>query len=145
MKLNDTWFGVETLKDSKPVIIRGRQYLKDFIDSGDYRESIEVMWDFDAKTPTGIPTSEENAVMQKIENALVGSLETDLQSILTVVYTFDNQRTWIFYTKSTSEFVTRLNDAVADYGRIPISLDSDEDPNWELYAGILANNKVDPG
>ncbi len=143
MTLNDTWFGVTSSKNNKPVIVRGRQFLSNFIETGDYVESIEVTWSFREQTENGIPTTDENLLMQEVENSLIKSLESDLHSILTIVHTCDNERTWIFYTKSTDEFMNRLNDTLATYDEVPISIESDADPDWELYKGILKNNKLD--
>ncbi len=144
MKLNDTWFAGESKNNGKPVIIRGRQYLKNFIESKQYPELIELTWSVKNPTENGIPEPEENFEMGQIEDALIDSFESDLQSILTIVYTNNNQRTWIFYTKSVTEFGKRLNETLANFPRIPISIEKDDDPNWELYIGILKNNQLEP-
>ena len=45
LELNDTWFGGESESNGKPVIIRGRENLKNFIDSKEYNEHIEFVWE----------------------------------------------------------------------------------------------------
>lgn len=135
--MNDTWFGIETKQNDRPVLVRGRQHLKKLIDSGNYHESIEVAWAFNEQTENGIPTPDENEYMRNVEDALVDALESDLQSVLAIVYTHNNERTWIFYTKSTEEFGTRLNEALSEFDEVPISIEAHVDSSWELYRGIL--------
>ncbi|MFD1064392.1 DUF695 domain-containing protein [Winogradskyella litorisediminis] len=144
LELNDTWFGGETENNGKPVIIRGRQYLKNFIDSKQYKEHIEFVWKFENKTENGIPTPEENILMQKVEDALIEKLESDLQSVLTLVYTHDGIRSSIFYTKSVPEFLKRMNKALSEFKKLPIEITNGKDIDWELYTGILKSYNLEP-
>ena len=142
MELNDTWFGIQSSLNGKPVIVRGRDHLKNFKKSGNYSHLVELTWKIENPTDNGIPTPDENLFMGEIEDALIESLECDLQSILTIVHTTNNERTWIFYTKSVSEFGKRLNDTLSNYRKIPIEMETEEDADWELYSGILENHQV---
>ena len=142
MELNDTWFGVESTMNNNPVILRGRDHLKNLKNSGNYPHLVELTWKMENPTDNGIPTPEENILMGKIEDALIESLECDLQSILTIVHTANNERTWIFYTKSVNEFGNRLNNTLSNYRKIPIEMETEVDKDWELYSGILRNNQV---
>ena len=144
LELNDTWFGGETENNGKPVIIRGRQHLKNFIDSKQYPEHIEFVWTFETDTENGIPTPEENIFMQKVEDALIESLESDLQSVLAIVYTHNGIRSLIFYTKSVSEFLKRINKALTEFKKLPIEISNDKDIDWELYTGILKSYELEP-
>ena len=144
LELNDTWFGGETEKNGKPVIIRGRQYLKNFIDSKQYTEHVEFVWKFETETENGIPTAEENIFMQKVDDTLIQNLESDLQSVLTIVYTHDGIRSSIFYTKSVPEFLKRVNKALSEFKKLPIEITNGKDIEWELYTGILKSYKLEP-
>lgn len=144
LELNDTWFGGESESNGKPVIIRGRENLKNFIDSKEYNEHIEFVWKIETKTENGIPTPEENIFMGKVEDALINDLESDLQSVLAIVYTNDNIRSWIFYTKSVPEFLKRINKTLSEFDKLPIEITNDKDENWELYTGILKNYNLEP-
>ena len=142
MELNDTWFGLESSLDGNPVILRGRDHLNNFKKSGIYSNLIELTWKMENPTDNGIPTPKENIFMGEIEDALIESLEYDLQTILTIVHTTNNERTWIFYTTSVSEFGKRLNNTLSNYRRIPIEMETEEDADWDLYSEILANHQV---
>ena len=144
LELNDTWFGGESESNGKPVIIRGRENLKNFIDSKEYNEHIEFVWKMETETENGIPTPEENVFMGKVEDALINDLESDLQSVLTIVYTNDNIRSWIFYTKSVPEFLKRINKILSKFEKLPIEITNDKDVNWELYIGILKGYNLEP-
>ncbi|GAA0741070.1 DUF695 domain-containing protein [Gaetbulibacter jejuensis] len=144
LKLNDTWFTVETDKNQKPVIVRGRQHLKNLIESKQYTDYVEFIWTFEALTENGIPTPEENIFMQKVEDALIENLEIDLQSVLTIVYTHDGVRTSVFYTKSVPEFLKRINKALSQFKKLPIEIMNEKDVDWDLYRGILKNYKLVP-
>ncbi|WP_271856025.1 DUF695 domain-containing protein [Patiriisocius marinus] len=144
LALNDTWFGGESESNGKPVIIRGRDHLKNFIDSKEYNEYIELVWKMERETESGIPTPDENFFMGKVEDALINDLETDLQSVLAIVHTNDNIRSWIFYTKSVPEFLKRINKTLSAFEKLPIEITNDEDVNWELYTGILKGYHLEP-
>ncbi|WP_299103508.1 DUF695 domain-containing protein [uncultured Winogradskyella sp.] len=144
LELNDTWFGGETENNGKPVIIRGRQHLKNLIDSKQYAEHVEFVWTFEKETENGIPTPEENIFMGKVEDALIKNLEPDLQSVLTIVYTNDNIRSWIFYTKSVPEFLKRINKILSKFEKLPIEITNGKDIEWELYTGILKSYELEP-
>ena len=82
--------------------------------------------------------------MGKVEDALINDLESDLQSVLTIVYTNDNIRSWIFYTKSVPEFLKRINKILSKFEKLPIEITNDKDVNWELYIGILKGYNLEP-
>lgn len=144
IELNDTWFGSETENNEKPVIIRGRQHLKNIIDSKKYIEHVEFVWTFETITENGIPTPDENIFMQKIEDTLIKHLERDLQSVLSVVYTHDGIRSFIFYTKSVPEFLKRINKALTEFDKLPIEITNEKDLKWELYKGVLKSFNLEP-
>jgi hypothetical protein len=135
--LNDTWFGSTGTDNGKPVIIRGREDLNNFIESGLYNERIEMVWSLEDPTENGLPSPEVGIFMGKIEDTLIETLEKDLQSVLTVVYTHDNIRSWIFYSKSVNVFLERLNVALAEYPKIPIEILNNTDKEWDTYNQFL--------
>ncbi len=146
MTLNDTWFAAEGGDDDEmPFQLRGRQFLLNFIEAGKYIHYVEATWSFQTETDNGLPTGVENDLMGEVENSLLAALEADFQTVLTIVHTGDNERTWIFYTKSVKEFLRRFNEAVKPYGKLPVSIDTDEDPDWETYRHILLDLDIELG
>ena len=143
MELNDTWFGGEMEIGDKTAIIRARSHLKNLMESKKYDEIIQVIWDIENPTDNGIPTPDENVFMGKIEDALIKSVESDLQSVLAFVQTFDNKRTWFFYSKKTEIFMTRLNEALSDFKKVPISIEFLPDSNWSTYSKVLEDFSIE--
>ncbi len=143
LKLNDTWFGGEMEINKKPVIIRGRSHLKNIMESGKYSEIIQITWEMENPTENGIPTPEENIFMGKIEDSLIESIEFDLLSVLAFVQSFDNTRTWFFYTKKTEMFMERLNATLSEYRKIPISIEFLDDSNWSVYSKVLSDFNIE--
>ena len=54
-------------------------------------------------------------------------------AILTAVYTGGNTRGWVFYTRTVRVFGERLNEALASHEAYPISIYTEQDPEWEEY------------
>ena len=49
------------------------------------------------------------------------------------VYTGDGARTWIFYTRNIPAFGERLNQALAPFEQLPITIYTEKDPDWNEY------------
>ena len=143
LKLNDTWFGGEMIINGKTAIIRGRSHLKNLLDSNKYNEIIQITWEMENPTENGIPTPDENLFMGKIEDSLIEFVESDLQSVLAFVQSFDNTRTWFFYTKKTEVFMERLNTTLSEYRQIPISIEFLDDSNWSAYLKVLSDFNIE--
>jgi Family of unknown function (DUF695) len=137
LELNDSWFGSSASENNKPIIVRGREFLKNFKESGKYSERVEIVWTIENSTENGVPTPEENIIMGKIEDAFVNILEKDLHGVLAIVYTHNNIRSWIYYTKSLKEFMNRLNSALSKFEKLPISISNSRDKEWKMYEEFL--------
>jgi hypothetical protein len=130
---NNDWFISNALENEAPAIIRGRENLTDFMNSKEYEERVEVIWNTKNSTDKGFSTPEENELMQQVEDSLVDIMEVDFQAVLTIVYTDKHKRSWIFYTKELSEFMNRLNSALSEFELLPLSISNSSDSNWEMY------------
>jgi len=143
LKLNDTWFGGELEIGEKKAIIRGRSHLKNFKESEKYNDIVQITWNVENPTDNGIPTPDENISMGKMEDALIESVESDLQSVLAFVQTYDNTRTWFFYSEETEIFMTRLNKTLSKFKELPISIELIEDADWTAYSKVLEDFKIE--
>jgi hypothetical protein len=77
-----------------------------------------------------------------VEDALTDVFEVDVLAALALVHTQDNVRSWMFYTRSVSEFSARLNQALSKFKRLPISLERNDDPDWDLYHDVLTSHDL---
>ena len=57
----------------------------------------------------------------------------DKLAILTGVYTGGGEKVWVFYTRTVRVFGERLNEALAPFELLPISIYTEMDPDWEEY------------
>ena len=74
--------------------------------------------------------------MEAVEAALRKAMEKDKLAILTGVYTGGGETVWVFYTRTTRVFGERLNEALAPFELLPISIYTEMDPDWEEYADL---------
>ena len=82
--------------------------------------------------------------MQEVEDKLISELEIDLQSVITIVFITNNERSMIFYTRSEKEFFQRFNKVLSKYKKLNLTLERFDDPEWEFYSGILSNYGLVP-
>ena len=66
------------------------------------------------------------AVLQK-------AMEKDKLSIMTGIYTGGGEKVWVFYTRTVRVFGERLNEALASFELLPISIYTEVDTEWEEY------------
>ena len=60
-------------------------------------------------------------------------LEKDKLAIFTGIYTGDGERTWIFYTRNIPAFGRTLNEALAPFETLPLTIYTEKDPEWNEY------------
>lgn len=137
LELNDTWFASSGSDNGKPIIVRGRELLENFKKSRKYSERIEIVWTQENFTENGIPTPDENVFLGKLEDALINKIEKDLHGVLSLVYTHNGIRSWIFYTRGLKEFMNRVNIALSKFEKLPISISNSTDKEWDMYEEFL--------
>lgn len=133
MKLTNNWFtSVTEGEGGTMVIVCGRDEIDAFMASGKFGERVEITWPY-VRTANGMPDEEEAKRMEEPQEALQKAMEKDKLSILTGVYTGDGARTWIFYTRNIPAFGERLNQALAPFEQLPITIYTEKDPDWNEY------------
>lgn len=133
MILTDKWFSTmgET-DDGHPIFITGRDELDAFRMSGKLSERVEIYWQY---TPAynAMPTDADGKLMDEVQTVLQRVMERDKLAILTGVYVGGGERTLVFYARTARVFGERLNEALADYPTLPITLYVEKDPDWCEY------------
>jgi len=133
MELIDSWFNSEGEYEGMIGLIRGRDKLFNFIESGIYNDRLEIEWKYNSPDNTGLPTDQDFELMSNFEDVLIENFEHDLHSVLSFVYTWNNSKTWFWYTKSVHDFGERLNNALTDFDTLPIKIKRIHDPGWNEY------------
>ena len=133
MKLSNNWFTtVSEYENGAMVIVCGREDMETYMHSGKFKERTEIYWRYKGDD-RGMPSDSEARLMEPVQEALQKAMEKDKLAILTGIYTGDNQRTWIFYTRNVSAFGEMLNKALASFERLPIEIYTEKDPDWNEY------------
>lgn len=76
--------------------------------------------------------------MNQLEDMLESVLEKDGFATLAMVSTGEGLRDWTYYTKSETEFMARLNYALAGIAAFPIEIHTASDPDWDVYERFKA-------
>jgi len=92
---------------------------------------IIIAWSYDSET--GMPPTDVREWMDSTEDALKLAVEKEHFANLVLVSTGENLREWTYYTRSESEFMDRLNVALASHPVAPISIHISEDSQWTMY------------
>lgn len=133
MKLTDVWFtALSEAENGNMVFINGRDHITEFIKSGKFKERAEIYWKYEGDAK-GMPDDRTAKLMEEVQTALQKAMEKDKLSILTGVYTGDNERTFVFITRNIPAFGERLNTALAGFELLPITIYTEKDPLNEEY------------
>ena len=133
MRLSNEWFtALSEDEDGHLVTVSGRDELTEFIQSGKFKERVEITWKYEGDEK-GMPGEELAEQMETVEETLKKAMEKDKLSILTAVYTGAGEKIWVFYTRTVRVFGERLNEALASFELLPISIYTEVDPEWEEY------------
>lgn len=135
MKLSDEWFSAiaESETGGKAVFVSGRCDIEEFRLSGKFRERAEVTWRYDADSK-GMPDDATAKLMEEVMAALKRAMEKNKLAILTGVYTGGGERNMVFYTRNVPAFGVALNDALAPFELLPLTIYTEKDPDWCEYA-----------
>ena len=134
MKLSDVWFTALSQNEEGQIItISGRDELDEFIQTGKYKERVEITWKYDGDEK-GMPSESVGELMESVEETLRKAMEKkDKLAIMTSIYTGGNEKVWVFYTRTVCVFGERLNEALSSFELLPISIYTEVDNDWEEY------------
>lgn len=134
MRLSNEWFTALSANDNGDMItVSGRKELQEFIQSGKFKERVEITWKYEPDT-NGMPGDELAEKIETVQETLRKAMEKDKLSILTSIYTGGGEKIWVFYTRTVRVFGERLNEALSVFEEVlPISIYTEIDPEWEEY------------
>ncbi len=136
MRLSNVWFTAFSENEKGQLLtVYGRDELAEFIQSGKLKERVEISWKYEGDE-NGMPSDRLAEKMEEVEETLRKAMEKDKLSILTGVYTGGGEKIWVYYTRTVRVFGERLNEALAGFEQLPISIYTEIDPDWEEYADM---------
>lgn len=100
MRLSNEWFtALSEDEDGHLVTVSGRDELTEFIQSGKFKERVEITWKYEGDEK-GMPMDALAEQMENVQETLRKAMEKDKLSILTAVYTGAGEKIWVFYTRT---------------------------------------------
>lgn len=133
MKLSNEWFTALSENESGQLVtVSGRDELIEFVQSGKFKERVEITWKYEGDDK-GMPSEALAEQIEEVQEVLKKAMEKDKLAILTSVYTGGGEKIWVYYTRTARVFGERLNEVLAVFALLPISIYTEVDPEWEEY------------
>ena len=133
MKLSNEWFTALSENESGQLVtVSGRDELTEFVQSGKFKERVEITWKYEGDDK-GMPSEVLAEQIEEVQKVLKKAMEKDKLAILTSVYTGGGEKIWVYYTRTDRVFGERLNEVLAVFELLPISIYTEVDPEWEEY------------
>lgn len=126
--------------NGRKIIFRYAEELSMSFDQACQPGRIIIVWKY--KSENGQPMAEDHQRMNQLEDMLESVLKEDGFATLALVSTGEDLREWTYYTKSETEFMARLNYALAAMPAFPIEIHTACDPNWDMYERFKAGIKA---
>jgi Family of unknown function (DUF695) len=138
--LDGKWGDLKGEMNGRPALVQVNEGLKAFAAHPAYDHRLIVSITFNAVRADGLPaTKEEQAAIDRIQEAYRGALQTEQESLLAVVVTTDGRRDLIFYTSNQGQAVHKLkNDLRPLLTSHKVEFLLHPDAKWELYRDFTA-------
>ncbi len=131
------WTAPAESENGRLIMVTGRKDVEKFRTNPRFSIRIEVTWKYDGGAD-GMPDKETSELMEQVQEALQKEFHKDPVAVLTGIYTGDGSRDWVFYSLSTHIFGKKLNEALADFPQLPLTVYCENDPDWEEYDEMSA-------
>jgi hypothetical protein len=141
---DDVWFSAEGNQNGRPVLIRGRQNLRDVVGVASHPKLLRIVWEYEVIERSGLPSSELNASMANFENTILTEMERDLLCIFFCVYVHNGTKEWAAYSSDVQATCDRFNAVLADQEPYPVQLTVQDDPEWQEYKSLLRDTGMVP-
>jgi hypothetical protein len=130
------WVLIQARNDQNAILVRHRKFPEDFLKES-FLHRLNIFWKMSDASPSGFPDTAESDRMRIFEDRLVHATERDNESVLSMVLTGKGAREYVFYTRSTDEFLHRLAEMPQETERYPIEIHCTEDIAWEYVERVL--------
>lgn len=145
MKISDEWWTSPTDSESgKLIMVTGRRGVEPAIETGKYTDRIDITWKYDADE-TGMPDKATSILMEQVTDSLQKTFRKEKAAIMTGIYTGDGERNYVFYSRNNTAFNKLLNQALAEFELLPLSIYAEKDPEWEEYREMKEISFIEDG
>lgn len=126
------WTAPAESESGRLIMVTGRKDVEKFRDNPRFNIRIEVTWKYEGGAD-GMPDAETSELMEKVQDRLAEVFSKDPVAVLTGVFTGDDRRDWVFYSLSTHIFGRKLNESLADFPVLPLTVYCENDSDWGGY------------
>ncbi|MCM1093617.1 MAG: DUF695 domain-containing protein [Lachnospiraceae bacterium] len=137
----DWWTSPTESESGRLIMVTGRKDVQKFRTSGKYKIRVEITWKY-LGNAAGMPDEPTATVMESVQEAMEASFKKDPVAVMTGIYTGDDERNWVFYTTSVHIFGKKINEALAPFDLLPITIYTENDPDWEEYDEMRAASEI---
>ena len=141
-KSSDWWTAPTESESGQLIMVTGRRDVEKFRSNPRFNIRVEITWKYEGEGSC-MPDYNTSSLMEQVQEALEKEFEKDPVAVLTGIYTGDNERNWVFYTLSTHIFGRKLNEALASFELLPITIYCENDPEWNEYQEMKEHSKID--
>ena len=141
MENNDWWTSPAESEDGKLIMVTGRRDVDQFRNNPKFSIRVEITWKYSSDS-SGMPDEVTSKLMEDVQEAMVAEFKKDPVAVLTGIYTGDGERNWVFYTLSTHIFGRKINEVLAPIDLLPISIYTENDPDWEEYSQMKEISEI---
>jgi len=137
LPIDGPWSVGEGENDGKVMIVRANTGYREFGSLPGYEHQAGIAIPFRAPEPTGLPSWEENAQLDEVENAIRHSMQEQAESLLVAIITTGGMREFVLYTRAPEQLQKRfeqLRDRIASH---EMQLMIQPDKNWEIYSQLM--------
>ncbi len=145
MNNNTDWWTAPTESESgRLIMVTGRRNIDKFKNNPRFNIRVEITWKYSGDG-SGMPDLATSTLMESVQDSLTEAFRKDPMAVLTGIYTGDDERNWVFYTCSTHIFGRKLNEALAEFELLPITIYTENDPDWNEYSEMRELSEIMQG
>lgn len=143
-KASDWWTAPTESENGRLIMVTGRRDVTVFRNNPRFNIRVEITWKYIGDA-SGMPDDNTSSLMEGVQDALEQAFKKDPVAVLTGIYTGDNERNWVFYTLSTHIFGKKINEALAQFELLPITIYCENDAEWNEYQEMKELSEIDAG
>lgn len=132
-ELKGNWWTVPAeAENGQTILVTGRSDVANFRSNPRFNIRIELTWSY-APDLSGMPDRATSELMEQVQEVIAAEFDRDPIAVMTGIFTGAGERNWVFYTLSTNIFGRKLNEMLAPFPLLPITIYAENDPEWAEY------------
>ena len=128
-----SWGIVQGSNQGTLLLARVRKGLGAIVGHAAYPFRVGIATRVRATAANGMPTPEENATLQDLEDRLSRALEVEREALLVVALTTNGVKEWVLYTSDPDATKRRMQDFAPTVSTHKLQIVVGEDKGWAVY------------